>query len=170
MKAPLRSWSESVYCLMRLVLGFTYSCHGAQKLFGVLGGPCESQSAAKSDRRHHRVRWWGADRRPSGGYRLLPPPSASTGLSSAMGWRMPTSTIFTRLRLDDDMTRKVIAHARKEGRLPDLRGVTVYLAGASAASPQKAFEVQKFWLAYFKAANAQLSPEHYGPALINFNE
>ncbi|HET9743589.1 MAG TPA: DoxX family protein [Terriglobales bacterium] len=38
MKAPLASWSEAVYCLMRLVLGFTYSCHGAQKLFGVLGG------------------------------------------------------------------------------------------------------------------------------------
>lgn len=30
--------TRAAYALMRLVLGFMYSCHGAQKLFGVLGG------------------------------------------------------------------------------------------------------------------------------------
>ena len=29
---------EAAYALMRIVLGFLFACHGAQKLFGVLGG------------------------------------------------------------------------------------------------------------------------------------
>lgn len=35
---PLGRLSEPIVSLMRLVAGFTYSLHGAQKLFGVLGG------------------------------------------------------------------------------------------------------------------------------------
>jgi putative oxidoreductase len=30
--------TERIYGLMRIVAGFLYACHGAQKLFGVLGG------------------------------------------------------------------------------------------------------------------------------------
>ena len=30
--------SERIYALMRIVVPFIYLCHGAQKLFGVLGG------------------------------------------------------------------------------------------------------------------------------------
>lgn len=32
---------EAAYALMRIVLGFLFACHGAQKLFGVLGGTPE---------------------------------------------------------------------------------------------------------------------------------
>lgn len=32
---------EAAYALMRIVLGFLFACHGAQKLFGVLGGQPE---------------------------------------------------------------------------------------------------------------------------------
>jgi putative oxidoreductase len=35
----LNRFSESSYSLMRLIVGFLFACHGAQKLFGVLGGP-----------------------------------------------------------------------------------------------------------------------------------
>ena len=31
--------SDLLYSLMRLIAGFLFACHGAQKLFGVLGGP-----------------------------------------------------------------------------------------------------------------------------------
>lgn len=31
-------YSEILYSLMRFVLGLLFACHGAQKLFGVLGG------------------------------------------------------------------------------------------------------------------------------------
>jgi len=35
----LNRYSDQIYSLMRLVAGFLFACHGAQKLFGVLGGP-----------------------------------------------------------------------------------------------------------------------------------
>src|SRR5260370_16556109 len=37
----LNRYSDQIYSLMRLVAGFLYACHGAQKLFGVLGGARE---------------------------------------------------------------------------------------------------------------------------------
>jgi putative oxidoreductase len=33
----LGRYSETIYCLMRFVLGLTFACHGAQKLFGAFG-------------------------------------------------------------------------------------------------------------------------------------
>jgi len=38
MKRWLGRQSEWIYALMRLVVGLLFACHGAQKLFGVLGG------------------------------------------------------------------------------------------------------------------------------------
>jgi len=35
----LKRYSDNLYSLMRVIAGFLYACHGAQKLFGVLGGP-----------------------------------------------------------------------------------------------------------------------------------
>jgi len=34
----LGRYSDRVYPVTRMVVGFLYACHGAQKLFGVLGG------------------------------------------------------------------------------------------------------------------------------------
>lgn len=34
----LGKYSDPIYALLRLVVGLLYACHGAQKLFGVLGG------------------------------------------------------------------------------------------------------------------------------------
>ena len=34
----LGRFTEQTYALMRIVTGFLFACHGAQKLFGVLGG------------------------------------------------------------------------------------------------------------------------------------
>ncbi len=38
MKRWLDQFSEILYAIMRLVVGLLFACHGAQKLFGVLGG------------------------------------------------------------------------------------------------------------------------------------
>jgi putative oxidoreductase len=34
----LGQYSEHAYALMRIVVGFLFTCHGAQKILGVLGG------------------------------------------------------------------------------------------------------------------------------------
>jgi putative oxidoreductase len=38
LRAVLGRYTEQTYALMRIVVPFLYLCHGAQKLFGVLGG------------------------------------------------------------------------------------------------------------------------------------
>ncbi|HVH72111.1 MAG TPA: DoxX family protein [Candidatus Dormibacteraeota bacterium] len=35
----LKRFSDQLYSLMRLIAGCLFACHGAQKLFGVLGSP-----------------------------------------------------------------------------------------------------------------------------------
>jgi hypothetical protein len=77
---------------------------------------------------------------------------------------------FEKQRFTDGFVHKAIADAVRDGRLPDLSGATVYVAGASAHTASRAQDVQKFWLAYTKAANGRLSRENYGPALMNFGQ
>lgn len=38
MERILGPYSPYLYAVMRIVVGFLFACHGAQKLFGVLGG------------------------------------------------------------------------------------------------------------------------------------
>jgi putative oxidoreductase len=38
MDRVLGRWEESVYALMRFMVGALFACHGAQKLFGAFGG------------------------------------------------------------------------------------------------------------------------------------
>jgi putative oxidoreductase len=38
MERWLERYAEALYAVMRVVVGLLFACHGAQKLFGVLGG------------------------------------------------------------------------------------------------------------------------------------
>ena len=41
----MQRFSDLVYSIMRFIVGFLFACHGAQKLFGVLGGRSELHDA-----------------------------------------------------------------------------------------------------------------------------
>jgi putative oxidoreductase len=46
MERFLGQFSPHLYAVMRIVVGFLFACHGAQKLFGVLGGFGQPGAAA----------------------------------------------------------------------------------------------------------------------------
>jgi putative oxidoreductase len=41
MRGILGRHTDKIYALFRIVIGFLFACHGAQKLFGVLGGQAQ---------------------------------------------------------------------------------------------------------------------------------
>ena len=44
MEKWLGKYSNFFYALMRIIAGFLFACHGAQKLFGVLGGTKQTET------------------------------------------------------------------------------------------------------------------------------
>lgn len=46
MERVLGQYSEPAYALMRIVVGFLFACHGAQKILGLFGGVDEAGTAA----------------------------------------------------------------------------------------------------------------------------
>ena len=82
---------------------------------------------------------------------------------------------FTGEELTDKRIQEIIQKLRDEkpSQLPNLKGVKVWVAGATAAvkgglSAQKIYEIENFWLRYFQACGANLTRERYSTTLINF--
>ena len=70
---------------------------------------------------------------------------------------------------------RIVGEERTAGRLPELRGVRVYVVGAGAGTYSRLpadhhVRVEKFWLQYFKATGAELDKVRYGASLIEFKE
>jgi hypothetical protein len=80
---------------------------------------------------------------------------------------------FTNENLTADRVQTFIAAEDEAGRLPDLSGVQIYVAGAGAtrgadAAPARTRLIKQFWLMYIAATKADLPPARYGPTLIRF--
>lgn len=80
---------------------------------------------------------------------------------------------FTREKLTQNRIQEIINTLKKDNQLPNLKGVKVWVAGATAAvkgglSPQKIYEIENFWLRYFEACGADLTKDRYSTTLINF--
>lgn len=80
---------------------------------------------------------------------------------------------FTGINLSDARIAAIIADERAGGRLPQLSGVKVWIAGAAlkpsaGLDPQKIYQIQTFWLRYLHACGADIDETRYATRLINF--
>jgi len=75
---------------------------------------------------------------------------------------------FEKNKITDEYINKVIGSRQKNNLMPNLTGVKVYVAGASAADSDKFRAIQTFWTRYFTESGADFSSHRYGHSLINF--
>jgi hypothetical protein len=75
---------------------------------------------------------------------------------------------FDKDKITDEYISNVIRDRQKNNLLPNLTGVKVYAAGASAADSNKFRAVQTFWARYLTKTGADFSPHRYGHSLITF--
>lgn len=64
----------------------------------------------------------------------------------------------------------IIEREKKGGRLPDLTGVKIYVAGAGGTSSRTMVRLKRFWTAYFTECGAVISDATYGSGLPRFDE
>ena len=75
---------------------------------------------------------------------------------------------FEQMILTDAVIKNIIETEKKEKRLPDLDGVTVYVVGAAGVNSDKFRQLQKFWVQYIKAAGAEMETSDYSPNMLEF--
>lgn len=69
-------------------------------------------------------------------------------------------------KLTEKRIDEIIEKEKKSSRgIPDLAGVTVYVAGAASKQSDRFFNIRSFWKKYFKECGASLQDEHYGGTL-----
>jgi hypothetical protein len=81
---------------------------------------------------------------------------------------------FTRGVIRRDKIASMIEKEKTSGRIPTLKGVRVWVAGAgsgggTALSSDQLRGIEQFWLEYFRATGADLAPSQYGASLLNFD-
>ena len=79
---------------------------------------------------------------------------------------------FRRRKLDADAIGSLLKELREKGRLPDLEGIRVWVAGATSTTDLSAGRVrsiERFWIRFFEATGAEIDPGHYGPTLMGWS-
>ena len=77
---------------------------------------------------------------------------------------------FDRVKVTDAYISSIIKHRKKNNLIPDLKGVKVYVAGASADEAKKFRSIERFWNNYFESTGADFSPHRYGHSLLEFEK
>ncbi|HTP41749.1 MAG TPA: hypothetical protein VML36_04960 [Nitrospiria bacterium] len=75
---------------------------------------------------------------------------------------------FERVAWTPDATGNILRGLEKDEMIPNLSGVCVYVAGASANSPLQAEQISAFWQAYFKRAGADMDMSRYAHVLLHW--
>lgn len=75
---------------------------------------------------------------------------------------------FDKDKITEDYIGKIIRYREEKKLIPNLTGVKVYVAGASASDSNTFRAVQTFWTRYFVKTGADFSLYRYGHSLINF--
>lgn len=72
--------------------------------------------------------------------------------------------------LTDARIAAILKAEGESGRIPNLKGVRVWKAGAASGDLKetKVRQLEKFWLQYFQAAGADVAKERYAPVLLDF--
>jgi hypothetical protein len=75
---------------------------------------------------------------------------------------------FEKVDWTPDTTENMLVNLEKDGMIPNLSGVCVYVAGASANSPSQAEQISAFWRTYFKRARADMDMSRYAHVLLHW--
>jgi len=72
------------------------------------------------------------------------------------------------VRLTDALIDQTLGRLKQqEGKIPDLKGVVVYVAGATAKTDEQYRQIKKFWEKLFAESGAEL--KSYSRTLLNFD-
>jgi len=77
---------------------------------------------------------------------------------------------FERTKVTNNYISNIIRFRKKHNLVPNLAGVKVYVAGASADEARKFRSIEKFWNSYFKLSGADFSTHRYGHSLLEFEK
>ena len=77
---------------------------------------------------------------------------------------------FYRTKVTDSYISNIIRFRKKNNLVPNLAGVKVYVAGATADEPKKFRSIEKFWNNYFEITGADFSTHRYGHSLLEFEK
>lgn len=75
---------------------------------------------------------------------------------------------FQKVAWTPDATGAMLDGLQKDNMIPDLSGVCIYVAGASADSPARAGQIAAFWQDYFKRARADMDMSRYAHVLLHW--
>ena len=77
---------------------------------------------------------------------------------------------FDKVRITNKYIENIIKNRTKQELIPNLSGVKIYVAGASADNSKRFRAIELLWARYFKASGADFSTHRYGHSLLEFEK